>query len=153
MHYKRMTGDGNKRSIWAQVRRNAVALISLVVALSALSYNTWRNEKSETNRNHRQAAFEILSKLNQLQQVVFHRRYDNDENDRGNPRLGWTIVLTIRDLSDLLNEPMPQKAEMLRATWGSNWEQLGDEQESVDAVLGSVDMMRGETLHLLRSLD
>ena len=152
MHYKRMT-DVEKKSIWEQVRRNAVALISLAVALSALSYNTWRNEKSETNRNHRQAAFEILSKLNQLQQVVFHRRYDNDETDRGNPRLGWTIVLTIVDLSELLEPPMPEKAQMLRATWGSNWEDLGDEQLSVDTVLGSVDMMRGETLHLLRSLE
>jgi hypothetical protein len=152
MHYKRMTG-GENRSIWEQVRRNAVALISLAVALSALSYNTWRNEKSETNRNHRQAAFEILSKLNQLQQVVFHRRYDKDETDKGNPRLGWTIVLTIADLSELLEEPMPEKAQMLRATWGSNWEDLGDEQLSVDTVLGSVDMMRGETLHLLRSLE
>ena len=135
------------------MRRNAVALISLAVALSALSYNTWRNEKSETNRNHRQAAFEILSKLNQLQQVVFHRRYDNDAIDKGNPRLGWTIVLTIVDLSELLEPPMPEKAQMLRATWGSNWEDLGDEQLSVDTVLGSVDMMRGETLHLLRSLE
>ena len=152
MHYKRMT-DAESKSIWEQVRRNAVALISLAVALSALSYNTWRNEKSETNRNHRQAAFEILSKLNQLQQVVFHRRYDNDETDKGNPRLGWTIVLTIVDLSELLEAPMPQKAQMLRATWGSNWEDLGDEQLSVDTVLGSVDMMRGETLHLLRSLE
>jgi hypothetical protein len=152
MHYKRMTDTENK-SIWEQVRRNAVALISLAVALSALSYNTWRNEKSETNRNHRQAAFEILSKLNQLQQVVFHRRYDKDETDKGNPRLGWTIVLTIADLSELLEAPMPEKAQMLRATWGSNWEDLGDEQLSVDTVLGSVDMMRGETLHLLRSLE
>lgn len=152
MHYKRMTDEKNK-SIWAQVRRNAVALISLAVALSALSYNTWRNEKSETNRNHRQAAFEILSKLNQLQQVVFHRRYDKDETDRGNPRLGWTIVLTITDLSELLEPPMPEKAEMLRVTWGANWEDLGDDQPSVDTVLGSVDMMRSETLHLLRSLE
>lgn len=152
MHHKRMT-DAEKKSIWEQVRRNAVALISLAVALSALSYNTWRNEKSETNRNHRQAAFEILSKLNQLQQVVFHRRYDQDETDKGNPRLGWTIVLTIVDLSDLLEPPMPEKAQMLRATWGSNWEDLGEEQLSVDTVLGSVDMMRGETLHLLRSLE
>ena len=152
MHYERMK-DVEKKSIWEQVRRNAVALISLAVALSALSYNTWRNEKSETNRNHRQAAFEILSKLNQLQQVVFHRRYDKDETDRGNPRLGWTIVLTITDLSELLEPPMPEKAEMLRVTWGANWEDLGDDQPSVDTVLGSVDMMRSETLHLLRSLE
>lgn len=143
----------NAKSIWNQLRRNAVALISLVVALSALGYNTWRNEKSEENRNHRQAAFEILLKLNELQQVVFHRRYDKDDTDKGNPRLGWTIVLTIRDLSQLLDPPLPGMAGGLRVTWGDNWEDLGEDQASVDAVLESVDGMRDETLRLLRSLE
>ena len=143
----------NVNTIWKQIRRNAVALISLVVALSALGYNTWRNEKSEENRNHRQAAFEILLKLNQLQQVVFHRRYDNDETDKGNPRVGWTIVLTIRDLSQLLYPPLPGMAGDLQATWGDNWEDLGEDQASVDAVLENVDGMRDETLRLLRSLE
>ena len=79
--------DGKNDSIGSQLRRNAVALISLVVAITALTYNTWRNEKSEDNRNHHQAAFEILLKLNELQQVVFHHRYDGDTTDKGNPRL------------------------------------------------------------------
>jgi len=143
----------NSNTIWKQIRRNAVALISLVVALSALGYNTWRNEKSEENRNHRQAAFEILLKLNQLQQVVFHRRYDNDDTDKGNPRVGWTIVLTIRDLSQLLDPPLPGIASGLQATWGDNWQDLGEDQASVDAVLENVDGMRDETLRLLRSLE
>jgi hypothetical protein len=147
-----MSNDKN-RSLWQQVRRNAVALISLLVALSTLSYNTWRNEQSEENRNHRQAAFEILLKLNQLQQVIFHRRYDADETDKGNPRLGWTIVLTISDLSQLLNPPLPAKAELLKQTWGATWESLGEDQDSVDEVLGAVDIMRDDTLHLLRALD
>jgi hypothetical protein len=55
-----------------QIRRNAVALISLIIAVSSLSYNTWRNEKTEDNRNQRHAAFEVLLKLNELQQVIFH---------------------------------------------------------------------------------
>lgn len=38
-----------------QIRNNAVALISLVVALAALGYNTWRNERTEANRNLRAA--------------------------------------------------------------------------------------------------
>jgi hypothetical protein len=143
----------NDKSIWLQLRRNAVALISLVVALSALGYNTWRNEQSEENRNYRQAAFEILLKLNELQQVVFHRRYDRDDTDKGNPRLGWTIVLTIQDLSQLLDPPLPGMAAGLQATWRDSWEDLGEDQASVDAVLESVDGVRDETLRLLRSLD
>jgi len=145
--------DGMSNSIGSQLRRNAVALISLVVAISALTYNTWRNEKSEDNRNHRQAAFEILLKLNELQQVVFHHRYDGDTTDKGNPRLGWTYVLTIRDLSLVLTDPLPGEAEKLLLTWGDNWAQLGDTQESVDAVLDGVDVMRTQTLQLIKSLD
>jgi hypothetical protein len=147
-----MSGD-DQQTIWKQVRRNAVAIISLLVALSTLSYSTWRNEKSEDNRNHRQAAFEILIKLNELQQVVFHRRYDMDEQDRGNPRLGWSIVLTINDLAQLLEQPLPAEAEGLRKLWGRNWERLGDSQESVDEVLGGVDSMRVEVQLLLKSLE
>jgi uncharacterized membrane protein YebE (DUF533 family) len=40
-------------NIKEQVRRNAVALISLVIAITSLGYNTWRNEASENNRTQR----------------------------------------------------------------------------------------------------
>ena len=112
----------DKSSLWRQAQRNAVAIISLLVALSTLSYSTWRNEKSEDNRNHRQAAFEVLLKLNELQQVIFHRHYDMDEADKGNPRLGWTIVLTISDLSQLL--PPANQREKTSAPWQTEWEPL-----------------------------
>jgi hypothetical protein len=46
-----------------QLRSNAVALTSLLIALTSLGYNTWRNEHTEHNRNIRAAAFEILTKL------------------------------------------------------------------------------------------
>jgi len=49
------------QNVGQQVRSNAVALISLAVALTALSYNTWRNERTEHNRNIRVAAFEVLA--------------------------------------------------------------------------------------------
>lgn len=143
----------NKSSIWRQAQRNSVAIISLLVALSTLSYSTWRNEKSEDNRNHRQAAFEVLLKLNELQQVIFHRHYDLDENDKGNPRLGWTIVLTISDLSQLLPSPLPERAGELKVVWGDNWQRLGKEQAGVDTVLDNLDVMRDEILLLLHSLE
>ena len=38
-----------------QLRSNMVGLISLVIALSALGFNTWRNELTERNRNIRDA--------------------------------------------------------------------------------------------------
>ncbi|HYQ72800.1 MAG TPA: hypothetical protein VET88_12845 [Gammaproteobacteria bacterium] len=135
-----------------QLRRNAVALISLVVAVSSLSYNTWRNEATEDNRNLRVAAFEVLLKLGELQQVVFHVHYDKDP-DKGNPRIGWAYVLTINDLARILPEDMQDAAAGLQLAWGDNWEQLEDSPHSLDAIMQALDATRNQTLVLLRSLE
>lgn len=139
-------------SILEQVRRNAVALISLVVAVSGLSYNTWRNEVSEENSNLRYAAFEVLLKLGELQQVTFHAHYDRD-HERGNPRTGWAYVLTIRDLSGVMSESVQVQADALLAVWGEHWQGLGAEQDSADAIVGAIDSTRVATVALLRSLE
>jgi hypothetical protein len=139
-------------SIVNQVRRNAVALISLVIALAALGYNTWRNELTEANRNQRQAAFEILLKLGELQQVVFHSHYDRDTST-GNPRTGWAYVLTVRDLASVMKKPMPAMADELLSTWSAGWEGLGSEQASADRVIAGIELAREQTLSVLRSLD
>ena len=136
-----------------QIRRNAVALISLVVALSSLGYNTWRNELTEYNRNQRQSAFEILLKLGELQQVVFHSHYDRDTTDKGNPRTGWAYVLVIKDLARVLAPPMPAASDRLQSVWGEHWNALGVEQASADAILVEIDAVREETLRQLHRLD
>lgn len=136
-----------------QVRRNAVALISLIIAVSSLSYNTWRNEKTEVNRNQRIASFEVLLKLNELQQVIFHSHYDMDVLDKGNPRTGWSYVLTVRDLSRILHPPLPASADELLSVWNKNWEGLGKEQANVDLIISEIDNVRSKTLLLLESLE
>ena len=135
-----------------QIRRNTVALISLAIAVSSLSYNTWRNEKTEINRNQRIASFEVLLKLNELQQVIFHHHYDMDALNKGNPRTGWTYVLTVRDLSRILHPPLPKAADELLSSWNQNWESLGKEQAKVDLIISEIDNVRSETLLLLESL-
>ena len=145
--------SGNNHGILQQVRRNAVALISLVVALSSLGYNTWRNELTEHNRNQRQSAFEILLKLGELQQVVFHSHYDRDLAGKGNPRTGWAHVLLVNDLANVLQPPMPAMTAELQATWGVHWSDLGSEQESADAILAAIDNVRTETLRQLNRLE
>ena len=62
-------------SIRKQIHNNAVALISLFIALSSLAYNTWRNETTEEQRNVRHASFRVLESLGELQQVVDFRYY------------------------------------------------------------------------------
>jgi hypothetical protein len=100
-------------SLRQQLRDNAVALISLVVALGSLAYNTWRNERTEHNRNVRTAAFELLTKLAELERVVFLAQYDRDVAG-GNPRTGWTYVLVIGDLSAVVPAPVPAHAAELQ---------------------------------------
>jgi len=135
-----------------QLRRNAVALISLVVAICSLSYNTWRNEATEHNRNQRVAAFEILLKLGELQQVVFHVHYDRDF-DKGNPRIGWAYVLTINDLAKVLPDTVQDSATALLQAWGNGWENLADSPVSLDIILQALDATRDQTLVLLQSLE
>ena len=140
-------------SVISQVKRNSVALISIIIAVSSLSYNTWRNEKTEENRNQRFAAFEVLLKLNELQQVIFHSHYDKDLLNKGNPRTGWTYVLTVRDLSRVLHPPLPAAADELLTVWGNNWQGLAEKQANVDLIMAEIDSIRGETLLLLESLE
>jgi len=145
-----MTTDNH--SVLNQLRRNAVALISLAVAISSLGYNTWRNEQTEANRNQRQAAFEILLKLGELQRVVFHSHYDRDA-DKGNPRTGWAYILTVRDLSQVMGAPMAGMADELVATWSAHWQDLGVDGSGADAIMTGIDHAREQTLQVLRSLD
>lgn len=140
-------------SVISQLKRNSVALVSIIIAVSSLSYNTWRNEKTEENRNQRFAAFEVLLKLNELQQVIFHSHYDKDLLNKGNPRTGWTYVLTVRDLSRVLHPPLPAAANELLAVWGDNWQGLAEKQANVDLIMAEIDSIRDETLLLLESLE
>jgi hypothetical protein len=70
-----------------QIKRNQLAIISLVVALMALSYNTWRNELTEENRTIRKAGFEMLVHIGELQRITYLAHYDQDKVG-GNPRKG-----------------------------------------------------------------
>jgi len=136
-----------------QLQRHSVALISIFIAVSSLSYNTWRNERTEYNRNQRLASFEVLLKLGELQELVYHNHYDRDATDKGNPRTGWALVLTIQDLAQILEAPLPDSAAKLAATWGEHWSRLGDERESADAIVDGIELVRIDTKNLLRNLD
>ncbi len=135
-----------------QLRNNSVALISLVVALSSLGYNTWRNERTEHNRNIRTAAFEILTKLAEFERVVFLAQYDRDPSG-GNPRTGWTYVIVIRDLSQVVPGTVPSQAAALQKMWGENWEGLGkDDEVAVGRIDEAITKLRDAALATLRSL-
>ena len=142
------------QSIREQFRRNAVALISLFIAVTGLLYNTWRNEHSEYNRNQRWASFEILLMLGDMQEFVFLSYYDADKVDESDFRRGWAKVLTIRDLSTVLDSPMSTGAVTLHATWDKNWEGLERrDKASKEAIDAAIASFRADTLMTLRDLD
>jgi len=139
-------------SLRQQLRTNAVALISLAVALSSLGYNTWRNERTERNRNVRTATFELLTRLADLERVVYLAQYDRDASG-GNPRTGWTYVLVIRDLAMLAPPPVPARATQLQKAWSDNWEGLGrDDETSVTRIDDAIGALREAALASLESL-
>ena len=134
-----------------QLRDNLVAITSLVIALSALAYNTWRNELTERNRNIRVAGIELLSEIGSLQQIIFYAHYTKGDA-RGDPRMGWADVLTISDLAALMPEPVPQDAEALRAVWEADSTGLIDEEAAFHRIDGAIDALRQSTLARLRDL-
>lgn len=135
-----------------QLRNNAVALISLAVAISSLGYNTWRNERTEHNRNVRTAAFEVLMRAGDLERVTFLAQYDRDRGG-GSPRTGWTDVLAIRDLSVLVPGVVPDRSAELLKVWGENWEGLGkDDETAVSRIDDAIGRVREAALAVLRTL-
>ena len=143
----------NKIRLRDQLQRNAVALISLAIATSSLGYNTWRNEASEYNRNQRLISIEVLRNISQLQQVIFHNVWEMDADDIGNSRTGWVYVLAIKDLSQLLDAPVPESGTELWAAWDKEWNQLKPGNESYDRVTEALAAVRKDAHALLRSLD
>ncbi|MCP5181253.1 MAG: hypothetical protein H6993_00130 [Pseudomonadales bacterium] len=143
-----MMADG----FFVQVRRNQVALISLLVACTSLAYATWRNEATEANRNLRAAGFEMIREIAGLERVVFFAHYDRDVT-QGNPRLGWSHVLTLVDLAALQTAPVRSRAEALRSVWQDNWQALGIDDAAADVVTMAIDGLRSEVLAGLSALD
>lgn len=140
-------------SIKDQFRRNTVALISLVVAISSLSYNTWRNEASEDNRTQRLVAIEVLMKLADLQRLTWHHYWDKDTEDKGNLRTGWTLVLVIKDISQILGDPLPESTQSLWMTWDKYSDDLDDSREAEGAIIDAINIVRADALALLQELD
>lgn len=139
------------QNLWHQLRVNAVALISLAVALTALGYNTWRNEQTEENRNIRVAAFEILTQLGELQLVVNSSFFVKDSR-LGHPMAGWGRVALVTDLSQVLPAPAPQRAEELHRVWQDNWQGIADNEENVERITAEIDRSRETIREILRKL-
>src|SRR6202790_85240 len=105
--------------ILSQIRANLVAIFSIIVALTGMAYNTWRNEKTEINHSVRIAAFETLKNLGEAQIGVEYAHFRKDRK-LGGPTQGWGRITYIRDLAQVLPAPGPADAERLLKAWREN---------------------------------
>ena len=136
-----------------QIKNNLLAIISLFVALSALGYNTWRNESSEANRNVRQAGFEIIKHVGELQKITYVAHFDR-KNLKTDTRIAWTEVLILKELSRLMPVVIQNKADNLTTVWEKNWRGLSNES---DISLAEIDLalheLRMEVLNNMKRLE
>ena len=146
------------KTIRQQIQNNAVALVSIFIAVSGLAYNTWRNETTEEQRNVRHAAFRVLEDLGEVQEVVDARYYylafDDEIGSEGELRIrGFGSVAMIRDLMMLMPEPGPAAGETLHATWLEHFADLDqlDEERRHTAEAEMAERELTEAIQLTRS--
>ncbi len=135
-----------------QFHDNLVAIISLAIALSALGYNTWRNERTERNRNIRVAGIELLTEVGSLQQIIFYAHF-TEGDQRGDPRMGWADVLTINDLATLMPAAVVRDAVELKTVWEADSAGLMEDDEAYRRIDAAIDGLRQTTLESLRALN
>ncbi len=130
----------------------ATAIFSVLFALLGFSYNVWRMEVTEHNSNVREAAFELLLQLAELEQVVYAAHYDQD-TERGSPRDGWVKVGLINDLSSSCSPGVTEAAVELKSVWSAHWATLSSQRRSADAIVAAIDGTRAEVQAVLETLD
>jgi hypothetical protein len=141
----------NYKWLWSQIRANIVAITSVIVALTGMGYNTYRNEKTEINHNVRAAAFETLKNLGEAQIVVEYAHFKKDRL-LGDPTQGWARLTYIRDLAQVLPPPGPAEADMLLAAWRDNVETLENNTEAMIRITDEIQRLRLTSIEILNHL-
>ncbi len=131
-----------------QIKQHFIAILSLLIAIVALTYSTWREEATEHNRNTRQAAFEVLKHLGELQVIVNQTIYQDSKE----AFLGWGHIAIITDMGSLLPSPIPAKSEELARIWGENWQKLSSDEAAQDSVTAQIDSLRESVLGIIHHL-
>ncbi|MCE9686759.1 hypothetical protein LZP73_11135 [Shewanella sp. AS16] len=128
------------------------AVFSMLFALIGFSYNVWRMEVTETNATLREASFEMLLQLSELELNVYAAYYDQDAIE-GNPRRGWVKVGLIEDLSMLMPAEIRLAAKELKQSWSEHWSRLPTEETSAISVVTAIDATRAQVRQALAALD
>lgn len=128
-----------------------ISILSLVVAFTALSYNTWRNEVTEYNRNIRASGFEMLREVAHLQLLVDNIHYA--ESSAREPIEGWARVNLLISLGHMMPEAVAQKAEQAKQVWQDNWSDLKHEQAANRNITKANRQLEQAIIAALKQLD
>jgi len=127
------------------------SVFSLLFAVLGFSYNAWRMEITEDNNNIRTAAFEVLTQLSEMQQMIYAAHYDKDLQE-GNPRKIWVKVGLIIDLSALISVQVEAQANELRSLWSDSWQRVNDDETITQNLITQIDNVRNEIKVALKKL-
>lgn len=128
-----------------------ISVFSLIIALSALGYNTWRNEVTEQNRNIRSSGFEILKESARLQLLV-DRGYYADE-PLADPIEGWTRINFILSLSHIMPDKVQLNSQNLKSAWSENWQTLRTDGAANQAITNANKQLEVSIIEALRALN
>ena len=120
---------GSTSNLNKQLQQNLLAVISIGIAVLALSYNSWRNELSEDNRTVRAAGFEILKESAKLQFFVDAATYASEYKDEDLIQ-GWVSVNFMISLSALISPEVQSEAQSLKEIWSNSANKLATESSS-----------------------
>jgi len=127
------------------------SVLSMIFAVIGFSYNTWRMQVTEENNNIRTASFEVLSRLSEMEQLIYTAHYDKNTID-GSPRKIWVKVGLIVDLSGLISPQVEKEAESLKSLWGASWQNVREDEETTQQLVMSIDLVRKNIKRALRNL-
>ena len=137
--------------VWRQIKVNIVAIVSVIVAVSGLVYNTYRNERTERNHIVRTAAFETLKNLGEAQIIVEYAFFKKNRQ-LGDPVQGVGRALLIRDLARALPPPAPEDAERLWVAFRDNADKVDSDTEAMIAITDEIQRVRLTVLDILEGL-
>ncbi len=134
---------------------HSLSIISLFIAIIALTYNTWRSDTTEDNRNIRVAGFELIKQLGSIQNTTHKLHFfDNAEQEHNQLVIsGWGNMALIEDLSALLPETVRFSVQQLKQSWQQNSELLSADQNAEIALSKQIAETRTLVRKLLISLD
>ncbi len=96
-----------------------------MVAVIGLTANINHMEQKERNSNLRQASFQLLIELSEIEEITFHLQYDKNLSTN-KARTGWVKVRLVTALTALMPKNIQYQAQLLAASWAANWQQLGN---------------------------